>query len=94
MRQLRLRRRPASPDEQAILDRQPPHDDGVALCLTAWAELSTCRPIGMAVGPIPWTAIIEWARFHGLDREATGVLVSVIRRLDNDRAEREHSKEH
>jgi hypothetical protein len=66
----------------------------VALCLTAWAELSTCRPIGMAVGPIPWTAIIAWARFHGLDREATGVLVTVIRRLDNDRAERDASKEH
>jgi hypothetical protein len=48
----------------------------------------------MVAGPIPWTAIVEWARFHGLDREATGVLVTVIRRLDNDRAEREASKEH
>jgi hypothetical protein len=48
----------------------------------------------MAVGPIPWTAMIAWARFHGLDREATGVLVAVIRRLDNDRAERDASKEH
>jgi hypothetical protein len=63
------------------------------MCLRAWGDLSTCRPIGMAVGFIPWTAIIEWARFHGLDREATQILVDVIRKLDHDRAERDASKE-
>lgn len=56
-------------------------------CLAAWGDLSTCRPIGMTVGPIPWTAIVQWCEFHGLDDEASAVLVHVIRTLDIQQAE-------
>ncbi len=39
-------------------------------------------------GPIPWTAIIEWTRMHGMDREPALLLADVIRYLDVDRMER------
>jgi hypothetical protein len=65
------------------------------LCVHAWHELSTCRGIGMAMGPIPWTAIVTWCEFHSdeLDRDAAVQLIHVIRQLDNDRAEREAAKQ-
>ena len=55
--------------------------------MRAWHDLGTCRPIGMSAGAIPWTAIVAWADFHQFDREATAMLIHVIRTLDNDRAE-------
>ena len=60
--------------------------------MNAWHDLNTCRAIGMAVGPIPWTAIVAWCEFHELDRDAAMQLIHVIRKLDNDRAEREASE--
>lgn len=41
----------------------------------------------MAVGPVPWTAILAWCEFHGLDHEATQVMIHVIRMLDVERAD-------
>jgi hypothetical protein len=65
----------------------------VHLLVRAWHELHSCRPQGFSgAGLIPWTAIIEWCRFRGLDREATLLVVDVIRKLDHDRAEREASR--
>lgn len=62
-------------------------------CIAAWHDLGTCRMIGMAVGPIPWTAIVTWCDFHELDRESAMILIHVIRQLDNERAEREASRQ-
>jgi len=61
----------------------------MAICINAWHELSTCRPIGMAVGAIPVTAILAWCEAEEFDREATRIMKHVIRQLDNDHAERE-----
>lgn len=72
---------------------EPERDFAMQTVLRAWADLSTCRPIGMTVGPIPWTAIVQWAEFHDLDRDAAGILVHVIRQLDIERAESEASKQ-
>lgn len=33
----------------------------------AFWKLSTCRSMGMGVGPIPWVAINTWAVRHGYD---------------------------
>jgi hypothetical protein len=33
----------------------------------AFTELGTCRPVGMALAPIPFTAIIEYSRLYELD---------------------------
>ena len=48
----------------------------------AWATLDTCRSIGMAMGPIPWTAAAEYARHKGLDDEGFYILWGVIHRAD------------
>lgn len=93
VRQLRLKRRPPSATEREIIDAQPEIDEAIGIVLAAWRDLGTCRPIGMAgAGPIPWTAIVTWADRQALDHDATELLVSVLRRLDADRAEREASR--
>lgn len=76
-------------DLAKIAASEPPRDYAVTRCVQAWNDLSTCRPIGMAVGPIPWTSIVTWCEYHGFDREASDVMLYVIRQLDAERAERE-----
>lgn len=39
-------------------------------------------------GAIPWTAIMEWARLHGMEAAQSMVLAEAIRILDVKRAER------
>jgi hypothetical protein len=93
VRQLRLKHREPSRSERDILDEQPETDEAVSVCVEAWHDLHSERPLGMAgAGLIPWRSMLEWARFHGLDREAAKVLITVLRKLDHDRAEREASK--
>lgn len=71
---------------------QPDQDDAMGICLQAWRDLSTERPIGFSgSGPIPRSKVFEWAAWQRLDREAAGVLWVVICRLERDRAEREAS---
>jgi hypothetical protein len=41
----------------------------------------------MAVGPIPWTSMVEWSRFNGLDDDAARILIHVLRTLDIEHAE-------
>lgn len=48
----------------------------------AFHELSTERQIGMGVGPIPFLAILAYARHYDLDYEETEVLIFFIRQLD------------
>lgn len=52
--------------------------------MRAFANLSTCRAIGMAVGPIPWRDAVAYADRAGLDEEAAEVFVEVISALDAD----------
>lgn len=47
-------------------ERRPAVDEGLAWMWEAWVALQTCRPIGMAMGPIPWTAIHEYAVAYGV----------------------------
>lgn len=90
---MRLRDRgPEAPAERKALEAQPELDDAASLCVRAWGDLGTCRALGMTSGPIPWTAILAWADFHGLDHDATMLLSSVIRRLDLEHFEREESR--
>ena len=58
--------------------------------LTGWGwlwdafwELNTCRSIGMAAGPIPWTAVQRYAEVEELHREEAYLLHQVIRYLDD-----------
>ena len=49
---------------------------------TAFDRLSTCRQIGMGLGPIPWDKTVEYACRWGLDREMTDPFVTIISQMD------------
>lgn len=46
----------------------------------------------MSIGPIPWTAMVEWARHHDLTRQVTDHLINVLRRVDQETLRREAVK--
>ncbi len=58
---------------------------GLALYWRAFNELSTDRPLGAmgGRGPIPWTAISEWARRHHLPDGEFDDFVTLVRAADN-----------
>ena len=56
---------------------------GLSMYFTAFWELSTCRQIGMGVGPIPWTAMLDYARYMELDWEQTEDLLYIVRKMDD-----------
>lgn len=50
---------------------------------SAWWELHTDRPIGMAVGPIPFTAIDAYAGRYGIGAlDAFEAFAGLIRAMD------------
>lgn len=51
----------------------------------AWNVLSSCRMSvpGFGMGRIPWTAVMEFARFRRLDGETLDILWDLICRLDS-----------
>ena len=51
--------------------------------MRAYSDLSTCRPIGMGVGPIPWTAVDTYCERKGLVGDARLVFEVCIRALDH-----------
>ena len=54
------------------LANEPVLLDGLELWYRAFNQLSTCRQVGMGMGPIPWTAIHLYAEineFVGTQRE-------------------------
>lgn len=53
-------------------------------------ELSSCRSIGMAVGPIPFTAVVEYSRIYGV--EDFEEFLYLIRRMDDKFLELESKK--
>jgi len=50
--------------------------------LAAFFHLSTCRSYGMGYGPIPWTAIRDFAVDRQLDEEAWRLFEYWIRQMD------------
>ena len=72
-----------------ILKLEPPRDYAVVRCIEAWDDLGTERPIGFAVGAIPWSSMVAWSAHHGLGYEETQIVVHVLRTLDVDRARAE-----
>lgn len=62
---------------------------------TAFDRLSTCRQLGMGLGPIPWDKVIDYAHRCELDDEMTDAFVTIISQMDqafrgwhDDQAER------
>lgn len=48
----------------------------------AFHELNSCRSYGLAPGPIPYTAIMDYARAHGFSDEQTDTLLRHTRAMD------------
>jgi hypothetical protein len=79
---------------QALLNKQPvPEKIASAPVLLPWLEpiyvafhrLCTCRSIGMSFGPIPWTAIHQYAVTHRYDETAEELyrFETLIERMDS-----------
>lgn len=68
------------PDE---LDGAPLNTDAAVWILAAFWELNTCRPVAMGFGPIPWTAIVQYAEHHRLASDVFPAFVAAIRTCDN-----------
>lgn len=76
----------------------PSGDDGDAaligddVWIADFMELHTCRDIGMGEGPIPWTAIRDYAADRGIAGPDRRAFETVIRHMDaaylRDQAER------
>ena len=58
--------------------------------MAAFYELTTCR--GGMGGPIPWTAIVQYAQWAGWTGELFDDAVFYIRALDSVVLEREEAK--
>ncbi len=57
--------------------------EGLGVYHTAFTELTTTRALGMAEGPIPWTAIDSYGYRHGYWADEFDRLVEIIHGLDN-----------
>lgn len=56
---------------------------GLQFIYSAFWELTTCREIGMVEGPIPWTAIYQYALAHGIrDPDEIDRLSALVKRMD------------
>ena len=54
---------------------------GLEFYIEAFNELATCRPIGMDIGPIPFTSIFEYSKIY--DVGDFDEFLYVIRKMDN-----------
>lgn len=79
------------------LENSPALMPGLDFYFVAFNELTTCRAIGMGVGPIPWTSIQEYADRAELDSDERDNLTYLIRAMDNaylDWGKKEFEKKH
>lgn len=61
----------------------PEVETGLEFYLQAFLDLDSSRSLGLSMGPIPWTAINEWAKRHEVeDQEDFDDLVYMVSRLD------------
>lgn len=55
---------------------------GLELFYHAFRELSTCRALGMSVGPIPWTATNDFCIYHTITGTQRADLFYHVENLD------------
>ena len=85
-----LRERIDRGDPTPFWDRRPILPGSLAWVWRAWEELSTCRTYHMGgAGPIPWSAIHEWARHRGMGHEEEDDLAAFVWALDAELMKRE-----
>ena len=55
---------------------------GLELYYDAFLELNSCRTTGFGLGPIPWTAMCDYAEAFELDEEQKDDLFYYVRAMD------------
>lgn len=60
----------------------PELDPSLRIYSRAFKQLSSCRQLGMGIGPIPWTAVVEYAKIYQLSQEQTDALHFHVERMD------------
>ena len=73
------------------LERKP-DISGSEWLWNAYAELGTCRSIGMDVGPIPWTARQKYVEVHGFNKYEQDLLAHCISVLDEIQRDKRKEK--
>ena len=62
--------------------RKPKIELDLFCYIEAFYDLSSCRAIGMgAVGQIPYTAILQWVDYWGVDQPE--LFISIVQSLDH-----------
>jgi hypothetical protein len=69
---------------QVLANTPKPPDliPGAALFLEAFWKLCSCRSVGWAEGPIPWTAVVEYGTICGLSGEDLFDFEEIILAMD------------
>lgn len=70
---------------------EPPMPDGWEFYLRAFNDLGTCRQIGMAMGPLPWDKIVDYADRMGLEADVAEDFVRCLRDMDTEYMEWERT---
>jgi hypothetical protein len=65
------------------MSHAPKVEDDYRIYWNGFHELTSCRQLGMTVGPIPFTAIAEYTQFYPFMEAEAHFFVDVIRRIDN-----------
>ena len=65
---------------------------GLQMYWSSFMELSSCRPTGWGVGPIPWDAMRDYAREYELTESETTDFKQILRAMDNAYLEYERKK--
>jgi hypothetical protein len=63
--------------------KKPVENRGDDFYLSAFSDLGTCRSLSQEMpGPIPWTAIVEYADRAGLESDVSQGFIRIIRAMD------------
>jgi len=65
------------------LENRPILLPGLDVYFNAYRDLSYDRPIGMDVGPIPWSSIVKWCQYNNIhDINDIDTCIRYIRKLE------------
>ncbi len=67
---------------QRFIEEEPGVERGDEFYLRAFWELSSERQFGQAIGPVPWSKIVQYGVRRNLDDAMMVVFESVVRNLD------------
>lgn len=64
-------------------ENEPVLCPGDEFYIKAFFDLSSCREVGMGIGPIPWRDILTYAIFFGLEEDLIDPFIQIIREMDS-----------